>query len=139
MADRSRGHAEHPPGWPSEWLRSVLPLCVLAVVAGHEHGTHGYAVGRELADAGLGRVKGGTLYPVLGRLEADGLVTSAWGAGEGGPGRKTFVVTQQGREHLAQRALAWGEFTTLAGALLGVGPPTGRPADPPATPEGSAR
>lgn len=104
--------------WPSEWLRSILSLCVLAVVAEQKQGAHGYAVARRLADAGLGRVKGGTLYPVLGRLEADGLVTSTWGAGDGGPGRKTFVITTAGRDHLAARRQSWLDFTAVAADLM---------------------
>ena len=48
--------------WPAEWLRGVLELCVLAVVAEGE--TYGYAVISRLREAGLGTVKGGTLYPV---------------------------------------------------------------------------
>ncbi|WP_432545752.1 PadR family transcriptional regulator [Kineococcus sp. SYSU DK004] len=102
--------------WPAEWMRGVLSLCVLGVVA--EGRTYGYAVATRLARAGLGAVKGGTLYPVLGRLEADGFVTSSWGAGDGGPGRKFFDVTDAGRRHLAERAGAWRTFTSRAASLL---------------------
>lgn len=42
--------------WPSDWLRGVLGLAVLAVLTrGHRHG---YAIAAELADDGLGTVKG---------------------------------------------------------------------------------
>lgn len=107
-----------PEAWPSEWLRAVLPLCVLAVVEARPDGAHGYAVARELTAAGLGTVKGGTLYPVLGRLEDDGLLSSSWGAGDGGPGRKTFVVTPRGRDHLARRTRAWRAFTATTDDLV---------------------
>ena len=102
--------------WPSEWLRAVLPLCVLAVVAQEE--TYGYAIAQDLQAAGLGAVKGGTLYPVLNRLEQDGLVTSSWREGAGGPGRKFFAVTPRGAAHLAERAGAWSTFTERAAGLL---------------------
>jgi PadR family transcriptional regulator, regulatory protein PadR len=102
--------------WPAEWLRGVLPLCVLAVVADAE--TYGYAIAQRLQTAGLGAVKGGTLYPVLNRLEQDGLVSSSWREGAGGPGRKFFTVTPLGREHLAERASAWNAFTERAAGLL---------------------
>jgi PadR family transcriptional regulator, regulatory protein PadR len=103
-------------GWPTEWLRALLPLCVLGVVAEEE--TYGYAIAQRLQSAGLGVVKGGTLYPVLNRLEQDGLVTSSWREGIGGPGRKFFTVTPAGRAHLAERTSAWSTFTERAGALL---------------------
>ncbi len=101
---------------PSEWLRAVLSIAVLAIVAEEE--TYGYVVTQRLQAAGLGAVKGGTLYPVLNRLEAAGLVTSSWREGVGGPGRKFFAVTPEGRTHLAERAAAWHDFTERAAGLL---------------------
>ena len=53
--------------WPSEWLRGVLEVCVLRVLA--DGATYGYAIASRLTDGGLGGVKGGTLYPLLSRLE----------------------------------------------------------------------
>lgn len=101
---------------PSEWLRAVLPIAVLAIVAEGE--TYGYVVAQRLQAAGLGTVKGGTLYPVLNRLEGAALLTSSWREGVGGPGRKFFAVTPQGSAHLAERATAWHTFTERAAGLL---------------------
>ncbi|MBX6748876.1 MAG: PadR family transcriptional regulator [Micromonosporaceae bacterium] len=94
--------------WPGEWLRGVLELCVLGVLA--DGPTYGYAIAGRLAEAGLGTVKGGTLYPLLARLEGEGLVSSSWHAGEGGPGRKYFVLTAAGRRELRARARLWERF-----------------------------
>lgn len=101
---------------PTEWLRAVLPLAVLCTVAAGE--TYGYAVGQQLKAAGLGTVKGGTLYPILNRLEEDGLVTSTWREGIGGPGRKFFAITKVGREYLEHRTHAWQAFTERTAGLL---------------------
>lgn len=103
-------------GLPTEWLRAVLPLVVLSTVAEGE--TYGYAVAQHLKTAGLGTVKGGTLYPILNRLEGEGLLTSSWRAGIGGPGRKFFAITHVGRDHLHRRAGAWHDFTERAAGLL---------------------
>lgn len=97
-------------------MRGVLSLCVLRVVA--DGPTYGYAIAGRLADAGLGAVKGGTLYPILTRLETDGLVTSSWEAGDGGPGRKFFSLTDAGAQSLAERTGQWQVFTQRAAALL---------------------
>ncbi len=102
--------------WPGEWMRGVLSLCVLTVVAEEE--TYGYAVAQRLQAAGLGTVKGGTLYPVLTRLEQEGLLTSTWREGNGGPGRKFFAVTPDGRVALQDRTTSWLTFTERATALL---------------------
>jgi PadR family transcriptional regulator PadR len=106
----------HDKQWPGEWLRGVLSLCVLAVVADEE--TYGYAIAQRLQAAGLGAIRGGTLYPVLTRLEQDGLLTSTWREGDGGPGRKYFKATLAGQVALRERAHAWETFSSRASALL---------------------
>jgi len=95
--------------WPSEWLRGVLGVAVLSVL--RKGPTYGYAIATELADAGLGTIKGGTLYPLLGRLEDAGHVEVEWRPGEGGPGRKFYALTDAGHDHARQQARAWAEFT----------------------------
>ncbi|GAA1029492.1 PadR family transcriptional regulator [Virgisporangium ochraceum] len=105
--------------WPAEWMRGVLTLCVLAVVADGE--TYGYVIAQKLLAAGLGTVKGGTLYPILTRLEQDGLVTSRWQAGDAGPGRKYFAVTAAGRRALREQTDDWVTFTGRATALIATG------------------
>src|SRR3954451_18205976 len=97
-------------------MRGVLSLCVLRVVA--DGPTYGYAIAGRLADAGLGSVKGGTLYPILTRLETDGLVTSSWAAGDAGPGRTFFHLTDAGEQSLGERTAQWQVFTQRAAALL---------------------
>ena len=95
---------------PSEWLRGVLGLCVLRVMA--EGPTYGYAIAAELAEAGFGDIKGGTLYPLLARLEKNELVTVEWRAGEGGPERKYFTLTEAGRTELEHGLTQWQTFST---------------------------
>ncbi|WP_374928672.1 PadR family transcriptional regulator [Kytococcus sedentarius] len=94
--------------WPSEWMRGVLSLAVLRVLA--EGPTYGYAIAATLEEQGLGAVKGGTLYPLLSRLEAAGHVTIEWRAGQGGPGRKYFALTDAGHDHLVHEAAQWRAF-----------------------------
>lgn len=98
------------PAQPSEWLRGVLELCVLRVVA--EGPTYGYAIAARLAASGFGDVKGGTLYPLLARLEKNSLVTVAWRTGNGGPERKYFTLTDAGRSELEHGVDRWQAFAT---------------------------
>ncbi|QIK72270.1 PadR family transcriptional regulator [Propioniciclava coleopterorum] len=103
--------------WPAEWLRGLLQASVLAIIADGE--TYGYVIAQRLDDAGLGRIKGGTLYPLLGRLEEGGLVTSAWREGNGGPGRKFFTITAAGRRELDRLRADWAAFTAITSELIG--------------------
>ncbi|MBN0039459.1 PadR family transcriptional regulator [Cellulosimicrobium cellulans] len=114
-----------------ELLRGVLPLCVLAVVAA-DGPTYGYAITRSLADAGLGVVKGGTLYPLLQRLDDDGLVTTSWREGDRGPSRKYYEVTGAGRDALGAAAARWEALTSAASGLVarGVADPVPAPTLP---------
>lgn len=98
--------------WPSDWLRAVLALVVLRVLA--DGPTWGYAIAASLADQGFGTIKGGTLYPLLARLEEAGYVTTQWRAGDGGPGRKYFEITDSGRAHLTEQGARWSSFAKLA-------------------------
>ena len=105
--------------WPGEWLRGVLEVCVLRVLA--DGPTYGYAIASRLSDSGLGLIKGGTLYPLLNRLEAAGLVTTEWLAGDGGPGRKYYRLTDPGRHELEGTAARWSRFTEVTGDVIAGG------------------
>jgi len=80
--------------------------------------TYGYAIGQRLEQAGLGAVRGGTLYPLLARLQADGFIEATWQAGDGGPGRKYFTLTDSGSAELTARAVLWGQFVERTWRLL---------------------
>lgn len=107
--------------WPSDWLRGVLPQAVLRVLS--DGPTYGYAITARLAEASIGQVKGGTLYPLLGRLESAGYVSVEWRAGEGGPGRKYYEITEAGRHHLDELVGRWTSFTQVLGTHLATSEP----------------
>ena len=108
--------------WPTEWLRGALGVCVVHVIASGP--TYGYAIASALAEAGFGTVKGGTLYPLLARLEERGLVEVEWRAGDGGPGRKFYALTAAGRAEHDRQSADWRDFTVLTDTFLS------RPAPP---------
>jgi len=100
-----------PEAWPSEWLRGCVELCTLRAIA--DGPTYGYAIASGLESSGFGSIKGGTLYPLLTRLERAGWVSTTWGAGDGGPGRKFYHLTPAGVDHLAHAASDWTRFANL--------------------------
>lgn len=95
--------------WPADWQRGILELCVLRIIG--DGPTYGYDIASRLADAGLGEVKGGTLYPLLKRLEQGGLVVVEWRPGEGGPGRKFYELNELGLARRDELADVWRRFS----------------------------
>ena len=105
-----------PAIWPAPWVRAALDLAVLATLT--EGRLHGYAIAQSLAAHGFGLLKGGSLYPVLGRLEEAGDVEASWVEGHGGPGRREYELTAGGRERLERDLTSWrdlGETLTTMG------------------------
>ncbi len=92
----------------SSWTRAVLELAILAALT--KGAAHGYGLVQRLAEQGLGAVRGGVLYPVLNRLESEAALHSTWQAGEGGPGRKVYAITDHGRRKLTEQQASWRRF-----------------------------
>ena len=102
--------------WPSAWVRAALEPAILgALTAGP---LHGYGITQTLAARGFGTLRGGSLYPVLARLEEAGHVSTRWVEGQGGPGRKDYALTDAGRTAYAD---AVASFRALGAALAGLG------------------
>lgn len=100
----------------ASWLKGVLDLLVLACLTGGE--SYGYEIAKRLDEAGLGRIKGGTLYPVLNRLEEAGLVKAEFRATERGPGRRYYQLTEDGRRGLETQGEAWLGFHDAVKSML---------------------
>lgn len=112
-------HKEERADWPSDWMRATLGMCALQAL---ESGpSYGYAIIAELAEAGMGTVRGGTLYPLLTRFETAGWVETQWRAGDGGPGRKYFALTEAGHATLDEQRAAWKLFTQTTNNHLNAG------------------
>ena len=100
----------------SQWLRGVLDLCLLAVIA--DEPAYGYEMAQRLAAAGLDAVAEGSIYPALGRLQREGLVESYLVESEGGPARKYYRLTKDGRAALSAWSREWAQLTDGIHAVL---------------------
>lgn len=98
--------------WSTQLRKGIVELMILSLVEREQ--LYGYAIVRELKDRGGLAAGEGTVYPVLRRLEADGLVSATWSdEGPAGP-RKYYRITDPGREFLQR---AWAEWTAVSSAL----------------------
>jgi DNA-binding PadR family transcriptional regulator len=96
----------------AELRRGVLQIAALALM---RNPSYGYQLGKDLAEVGL-ETEEGTLYPILRRLEDQGLVSSTWDT-EGSRPRKYYQITPAGEESL-NRLL--GTFRRIHDALESV-------------------
>jgi PadR family transcriptional regulator PadR len=101
----------------SQLLRGVLDLCLLAVIA--DEPAYGYEMTRRLADRGLTTVGEGSIYPLLGRLERDGLVETFHERTNGGPPRKYYRPTRVGRRALDLWRNDWLETRNAVDNVVG--------------------
>lgn len=107
-------------------LRGHLETLVLAAL---ERGAaHGLEILRRLEVGGCGllKLKEGSLYPALYRLEAGGEVEAVWEKdtqGRRGARRRIYRLTNKGKRRLADGRGEWRDFVTVLGGILAA--PTG--------------
>ena len=76
--------------------KGILELAVMGVLYHERH--YGYSLVRVLTESGSISLKEGTVYPILARLDRDGLVRSQWMQSDQGPPRKYYELTSSGRQ-----------------------------------------
>ena len=97
---------------------SATPL-VLSILA--EGDSYGYAIIKRVSELSGGHLHwtDGMLYPVLHRLERQGLVAAKWTASESGRRRKYYRITKTGSAQLADQREQWQAVdTTLRGLWM---------------------
>ncbi|HVS84566.1 MAG TPA: PadR family transcriptional regulator [Gaiellaceae bacterium] len=104
-------------GRSSQLLRGVLDLCLLATVA--DEPAYGYEMTKRLRERGLAAVGEGSIYPLLGRLEREGLVETYREASNGGPPRKYYRASARGLSALADGLAEWRDARDSVDAVLG--------------------
>lgn len=99
------------------FARDIHELLVLSTL--RDDAKHGYqiALDVETDSNGLFRFRHGTLYPILHRLEGEGLIKGSWST-DGGRRRKVYGLTPAGRRHLAGRTSRVQEIVSGLMALL---------------------
>ena len=98
----------------NELRRGTLVLTVLSQL---DEKQYGYSLRQLLSDQGLD-IDQGTLYPLLRRLEKQGLLDSEWLV-EGSRPRRYYVLNQAGRETLQTLKQEWYALTDVLQRLLG--------------------
>jgi DNA-binding PadR family transcriptional regulator len=103
-----------------ESLRGHLETLILSALRRGDG--HGFEILRRLEEAGSGalKLKEGSLYPALYRLEAAGMIKGEWEDGETprrGPRRRIYRLTAKGRRRFEQSR---GEFQQMVAVISGI-------------------
>lgn len=97
--------------------KGVLELAILAVLDGEEY--YSIEIIEQLGTQPALTATPGTVYPLLARLDKAGKVTTRWvEAGSGGPPRKYYSLTAEGRAALEEGAAAWEALSGAMGEML---------------------
>jgi DNA-binding PadR family transcriptional regulator len=97
-----------------ELRRGVLVLAVLSQLRQRQYG---YSLRQELVEGGM-PVEEGTLYPLLRRLESQGLLDSEWDT-EAAPPRRYYRLNSMGKQVLTELAAAWRAQVDVVDGFLG--------------------
>jgi PadR family transcriptional regulator PadR len=95
--------------------KGVLDLCVLALLSGAD--SYAYAIASRLAEAiDMGE---GTIYPLMRRMQTEGLVETYLVESPAGPPRKYYRLTDKGRTSFEAQKAAWRSFAAAIETILG--------------------
>jgi len=94
--------------------KGVLALCVLALLSRGDN--YAYEIASQLSrDIDMGE---GTIYPLMRRLQTDGLVDTYLVESSSGPPRKYYRLTEAGRASFLTQKADWAAFTRAVEGIL---------------------
>ena len=96
-----------------ELRRGVIVLAALSQLGTEQYG---YSLLKQLSDKGL-EVDQGTLYPLLRRLEAQGVLESVWKIEAARP-RRYYVISTEGRKFLPKLKKEWAGIVSMMDQML---------------------
>ena len=98
-----------------QFKKGVLDMCVLAMLR------DGDSYGYDIADSLSGKIKlaDGTVYPILRKLAAEGMVSTYLKESQNGPPRKYYHLTDRGKEVLEEYIKDWTEFNRIVSGIIG--------------------
>jgi PadR family transcriptional regulator PadR len=95
--------------------KGVLEMCVLALLSKGDN--YAYDIASRMAEAvGMGE---GTIYPLMRRMQNEGLVSTYLQESESGPPRKYYRLTKSGALALKSQVAEWMTFEAAVRKILG--------------------
>jgi PadR family transcriptional regulator, regulatory protein PadR len=102
----------------ADLLQGTLDLLILKTVALEP--IHGYGISLRIQQItkDVLRVRQGSLYPALYRLERKGWIDYEWGASENGRRAKYYRLTKEGRKQLSGQTATWEKLSAAVNQIL---------------------
>ena len=107
---------DSPDKWEAQMRKGCLEMAVLASLWTGQ--LYGLEILRVLERDSRLVLAEGTIYPILNRLRADGLLQSEWVEADAGHPRKYYQLTTAGRERATHMAETWTQFSGGLGCLI---------------------
>lgn len=94
-----RGNQKWQENVGREMRRGLLSVLLLWILRKNGEPMYGYEIIQTIVKATKGQwiPKGGTIYPILRRLESKGFVKSEWSSRTAGPSRRYYRITEAGK------------------------------------------
>lgn len=108
--------------WTSQLRRGVLELCLLQVL--RDEPSYGYEIVSRLESLGPLASSENTIYPLLRRLKADGLLETFVRDSPAGPPRQYYRITADGRRRLTALSKEWIAMASAVANCLHLGEPS---------------
>ena len=105
----------------TDLLQGTLDLLILKTLQAGP--THGWDIAQRIQQVSRDvlRVGQGSLYPALHRLEAQGWISSEWGASENNRRAKFYSISKAGTKQLVAETRNWERVAGIIGRLLQLG------------------
>jgi PadR family transcriptional regulator, regulatory protein PadR len=116
MANNSNSNGDRSQHWEAQLRKGSLEMAILASL--WRSRLYGLEILRSLSEKSQLDVAEGTLYPILSRLKAEGLLHSEWVEAEAGHPRKYYWLTAPGRRRAREMAEAWHTLAASLTALV---------------------
>lgn len=91
-------------------------MCLMSIIS--EEASYGYEMVRKLRSRGLDLASEGSIYPLLSRLQKQGLIESYLVQSSEGPARKYYRMSDNGQLVLAQWRSDWAGFRDSVDSVL---------------------
>jgi PadR family transcriptional regulator, regulatory protein PadR len=116
MRERDLREQETSDKWEVQLRKGCLELAILAAL--WDGRRYGLEILRRLESDSDLIVSEGTVYPLLSRLKALGLVRSEWVESDAGHPRKYYALTAAGKRRAVEMTVIWARFSSSMSKLL---------------------